>query len=103
MIANINMHIANGDDIHSLSFLRLSLYKSDDHFTKTGSGQPQTGKTFCIGDTHDDEGVFHDTADIEICGFCCYVLWTPEGLMAQLVRKTLSFWGLFLRLFLSLF
>eukprot|EP01046_Picozoa_sp_COSAG06_P014025 COSAG06_NODE_858_length_11909_cov_6.018036_17_plen_69_part_00 len=43
---------------------------------------------FFIGDIHDDEGVFHDTVDIEICGFCCYVLWTPEGLMAQLVRKT---------------
>ena len=34
------------------------------------------------------QGVFHDTVDFELNTFCCYVLWTPEGLMAQLDEDT---------------
>ena len=36
------------------------------------------------GVIHDDEGLFHDSVEIILSGFQCYVLWTPEGLMAQL-------------------
>ena len=44
------------------------------------SNEPLCG----TGVIHDDEGLFHDSVEVVLSGFKCYILWTPEGLMAQL-------------------
>ena len=42
------------------------------------------------GDLHDDDGIFHDTVDFELNTLRCYVLWTPEGLMAQVCNSNVE-------------